>query len=677
MPGKSSHSRWFLHHVVIAIAIVMVVGAGVTFAASGPQQTPKKEQKPAEQTPPPDDEDLLSEEDEDLLGGEDSLLGGDESLVSEESLFGTEAAETESEPEEETESSPDRHEALFLENRFPSADTCATCHPSQYREWSVSQHAYSQLSPLMMAMQNFINVSTSTTNGDFCLRCHAPIGSELGEPFAMSNLDRHPASREGTTCISCHRVSRAYGKVAGRTAIDEGSIVEPVKGPTGSAELKRVLDNPQEYRVVTAMDQPGRKIHGDIQPFFELTTPGFCGTCHDVIAANGFRIEDAFSEYKHSPAARKGVTCQDCHMGREQGAASGYETGPAAIVGGVPTEPRKLTSHFFGGPDYPIIHPGIFPHNVEAAAFKTPREWIEFDWRAGWGTDEFEDAVPDDFEFPEAWRAIDDRYDARAIIEDQLELLGWARGKRLEVMRNGFGLSEIRVERADRDGLRFSVDIASETDGHLVPTGFDAERLIFLQVTVTDALGKVVFESGDRDPNGDVRDLHSSYVNAGLVPLDPYLFSLQAKTLTRLNRGGEQESVLPVNTSVSSIPLVRPDTRATMIYGRNKGVRKHRQGIPPGSARTATYEVAASQLTGNGPYAIEVELRFQAVPINLVKTISGVGFDYNMSPREVADAVIEGGGVLHRRTETAGLDASGPEMSVSASREETEGAGRQ
>lgn len=635
----ASSSTWSILFLFTSVSLLVSVVVGAAQQSGGSE------------------EDLLltPQEEEDLLSGDEDLLSSDDSLLLDDSL---DLDEAESVRDETAQSAAEAHRSLFLEDRFPSADTCATCHPTQYREWSVSQHAYAQLSPLMMAMQNFINVSTSTTNGDFCLRCHAPVGSTLGEPLAMSNLDRHPASREGITCISCHRVSRSYGRMFGRLALDEGSIVAPVKGPSTNAQLQRVLDQPETYRVVTDLDQPGRKIHGDVEQFFEITTPGFCGSCHDVVASNGFRIEDAFSEYKHSPAAANGVTCQDCHMGTEQGVASGYGFGPAAVVGGVPTEPRKLTNHFFGGPDYSIVHPGIFPHNVEAASFKTPREWIEFDWEAGWGTDAFEDSVPDDYTFPRAWRSIDDRYDARSIIEDQLELLAWAREKRLEVMRNGFELSEIRVEKNTRDGLEFEVDLSNGTDGHSVPTGFDAERLIFLEVTVRDANGDAVFLSGDRDPNGDLRDLHSAYVNAGVVPLDPYLVSLQAKTLTRLNRGGEQESVLPINTSVSSIPLVRPDARATALYGRPRGVRKHRQGIPPGGTRTARYEVRADQLTGPGPYQIEVNLRFQAVPINLIKTISPVGFDYEMSPREVADRVIEGGGIIYSREKTIDLPGS-------------------
>ena len=77
----------------------------------------------------------------------------------------------------------------------------------------------------------------------------------------------------------------------------------------------------------------------------------------------------------------------------------------------------------FIGPDYSVIHPGIFPHNVEAAELATIREWLAFDVEAGWGTDEYELSKPEDATFPERWKAIDDRYDARDILDDNLALL--------------------------------------------------------------------------------------------------------------------------------------------------------------------------------------------------------------------------------------------------------------
>ncbi len=110
-------------------------------------------------------------------------------------------------------------------------------------------------------------------------------------------------------------------------------------------------------------------------------------------------------------------------MGKIQGVASGYAVGAAANGGGVDTKPRKLTDHFFAGPDYSLVHPGIFPHNAEAVTLANLREWLQYDYKAGWGTDEFEDNVPDEFAFPKAWESVDDRYEAREMLNRQFRLL--------------------------------------------------------------------------------------------------------------------------------------------------------------------------------------------------------------------------------------------------------------
>ena len=39
------------------------------------------------------------------------------------------------------------HALLLTKSEFPSAQECSVCHPDHFREWSVSPHAYAQLSP--------------------------------------------------------------------------------------------------------------------------------------------------------------------------------------------------------------------------------------------------------------------------------------------------------------------------------------------------------------------------------------------------------------------------------------------------------------------------------------------------------------------------------------------------
>jgi hypothetical protein len=590
-------------------------------------------------------------------GGDDLLLQGGNDL-----LTAPAPAPTASAPEKEAvKAAAGAHETLLAESRFPSAGTCGTCHPKQYAEWSVSQHSYSQLSPIYMAINNFINSITSGSNGDFCMRCHTPVGANLGESTSMSNLDRHPTSREGITCVVCHRMDRSYNKVSGRLALVEGDLLQPVFGAAGNAEMERVLKNPTKYRVETDPKKAGRKVHTSVKKFIPISKPIFCGTCHDVTLFNGFRLEEAYSEYRTSPAAARGVTCQDCHMGKIQGKESGYEQGPAAMVGGVPTATRKLTSHSFAGPDYSVIHPGIFPHNAEAQALAPMRAWLKFDHEAGWGTEAFENKVTKATKFPKEWQSVDDRYDAREILKVQFARLASATRKRREVLRNGYLMTDIKTQKDSQDGLEFTVQVENGTDGHNVPTGFTGERLVFLQVNVTDATGKVIFKSGDRDPNGDVRDHYSAFVRSGDVPLDPYLFSLQSHFVVQAGRGAERERVIPIPYPVTSLPRVLPAPLSLIFTGEPPTERNHRKGIEPKGKRIAKYKVEASQLTGKGPYKANIKLISQMAPANLVGAIQSVGFDYGLSPGEIVQRVAAGADVLWEKNIT--FNAGGKSLS--------------
>ncbi|MGI9405143.1 MAG: multiheme c-type cytochrome, partial [Hyphomicrobiaceae bacterium] len=558
-----------------------------------------------------------------------------------------------------TSSAKEDHLKLFVENRYPSAATCGVCHPKHYREWSVSQHAYAQLSPVYLSLGNRINQLSNGSNGDFCLRCHSPVGANLGESAFASNLDRHPTSREGITCVVCHRINKSYNKASGRLALVEGGLTEPVFGPKGNKGVKNVLSKPEKFRVVTDPKEPGRQIHTKAKVFEQIKTPVFCGTCHDVTLFNGFRLEEAYSEYRVSPAAAKGITCQDCHMGKIQGKPSGYERGPAALVGDQPTQARKLTSHLFSGPDYSVIHPGIFPHNTEAAAFKTMREWLMFRHKEGWGTDKFEENIPKGYKFPKAWESVDDRYDAREILNKQFKLLDFARIKRLEVLRNGFILGDVFTDRADENGLAFRVQVRNGTDGHNVPTGFTGERLVWLEVTVRDRDGTAVYRSGDRDPNGDLRDGHSSFVHAGKIKRDAELFSLQSIFVTQNGRGGEIEHVIPIPYPLFALPRVLPSTTSLVFTGEPATERNHKKGIEPNGVRWASYSVSSDKLTGKPPYKAQVRFLAQPVPVNLLIAMQKVGFDYGMTPKALATDLVAGTQVLwEKNIELDGVTAT-------------------
>ena len=184
------------------------------------------------------------------------------------------------------------------------------------------------------------------------------------------------------------------------------------------------------------------------------------------------------------------------------------------------------------------------------------------------------------------------------------------------------------------DAFEFSTPGQSSTDAFAV--------WIRYRMKVFDREGKLVFVSGDLDPNGDVRDSHSFYVHNGELPVDRQLFSLQSRFITRNIRGGEREQIVPVPYSLDPLPYTRPETRPFTVLGRPLGARKHKQNIEVGGKRWAKYHIDRSQLTCNGPYHAQVDLVAGMVPINLIHAIQDVGFDFNMSPREVGDGIVDG-----------------------------------
>lgn len=559
------------------------------------------------------------------------------------------------------------HAKLYGESLYPSAQECSVCHPDHFREWSVSPHAYAEMSPVFNTMQAAVTSLTNGTNADFCIRCHTPVGMALGEPLLVEMEQRSQTAREGVTCIVCHRINGDYGKVSGRFNLEKGDIHQPVYGPSSSKELQRILDeNDKEDGAFSDLrvspDGPGdNPIHAKVETSFFISQSSSCGSCHDVTSPGGFRLEEAFSEYKSSPSAERGESCQDCHMSQEEGKISSKVLREsAASMDGKRSRVRNLTSHYFAGPDYSILHPGLFPiQEKKNADFATITEWQDFD--LAWGRDDFEKSDHSGVDFKhKKWEASRNRKKAHSIIYGeggQMDKLEVYRGRQLDVLREGYQLGEVRVGEQTEDGLDFSIQVRNGTSGHNVPTGFVAERTLYLEVMVYDGNGELVFESGDLDPNGDVRDLHSSYVHNGALTQDEHLFSLQSKFMVRLFRGGEREQVLPLNFSNSPLLFNRPASTPVIATGRPPGARTHRVGLPPNSSRWADYEVQSDQLTV-GPYSVKVRMIAGMVPVNLIEAIHSLGFDYGMNPRQVGDRVVAGRPLLWEAEFS--LEHSGP-----------------
>lgn len=165
-------------------------------------------------------------------------------------------------------------------------ETCGACHVTQYADWNASLHSKA-MGPGIRWQLRVMNQK----QGNDCLRCHAPLAEqkalvalELG--WANSPTSPRPAyvsadlHRRGNTCASCHvRRQQRFGPPA------------PMQNP---------------------------KVHGGFIAQQAFRDSRFCMPCHQFPAGarslNGKLIENTYEEWRNSPAARAGSTCQTCHM---------------------------------------------------------------------------------------------------------------------------------------------------------------------------------------------------------------------------------------------------------------------------------------------------------------------------------------------------------------------------
>jgi hypothetical protein len=533
------------------------------------------------------------------------------------------------EPKPQPKDPVDPHAQIFAKNNFPSASECATCHKQIYDEWRSSNHAYASISPVFHKFEQKINDLSNGTLGFFCMRCHVAVGTTMGEPREMPLWERADVSREGITCVTCHRVKEQYTRVNGERRIEMGDITKPVYGNFSPEGLADVILAKDKYHVKLSADEkgPGQVIHNSAIKFDTLSTSEFCVSCHQVAVHPGIKLEVVWDQYRASPAAAQGISCQECHMGKVPGKAEGFATGPAAVVGGRPINPdRKHSNHAFYGPGYPIVHPGIFPHHPDAKRFAV-QTWLKFDYRAGWGTPKFEREAaknPDKYKFPEEWAVMEDRSDARAIIDENLQMLEQKRVLREQVMNNGSKIDGpfFKSDPVAGKPLKVSFVLHNINSGHNLPSGsLGAQPELWLNVAVFDEQGKNVWESGYVDSHGDMADLQSRDVRAGKLPADHQLFNLQTKFLTTNVKGTDREMYLPINLDIDQLAFIRPAGVPTSVLNHPPFARMESRSLPPLSKRSANYEIPASALAKPGRYKIAIRMRSRAEPMYFMNFI--------------------------------------------------------
>jgi hypothetical protein len=480
--------------------------------------------------------------------------------------------------------------ATFTTADFSGAGLCAACHVglkdqagadvSMPTAWRSTMMANAAKDPIWQAKVSSEVARFPALQGVIekkCIACHMPMAERqavaegqpvaaLGDGFFNAANPLHSAAIDGVSCTLCHQIR--------------------------DVNLGKMESFSGGYKIDTSTNPPDRPIFGPYQqPIAQVmqASTGFnpeygahmesaehCATCHNLytpyVDAQGnilgeFPEQTPYTEWQNSSFGAAATSCQSCHMPQAQG---------GVVISLVPgnLDPRQpFYQHFFVGGNALMLK-------------------ILADWGG-----ELE-VTADKAHFDATQARVADQVGKRAAT---LTLKG------LEV----------------KDGVLTARLQVAPLTGHKFPASFPSRRA-WLHVTVTDAAGKVIFESGKRNPDGTISGNAADMDPAAFEPhydlitqpdqvqiYEPIMGDNEGHTTYTLLRGAKylkDNRLLPAGTDKAKLPA------DIAVYGEARDDSNF-----VGGSDLVTYQVDVKGATG--PFTLSAELLYEPLSYQFIQDL--------------------------------------------------------
>lgn len=369
--------------------------------------------------------------------------------------------------------SPAAFEGLALPTErgkfFAASGVCTTCHTQHVDGdgndvsidafWRGTMMANSARDPYWQASmrgETWVHPDLGPIIQDTCTTCHMPMaratqkftggaGQALDGGFLGPTNDLYDLGIDGTSCTLCHQIK--IDKLGEYESFDGGYVIDATL-TTG----ERLTHGPYEVTpdLVTIM----QSISGYIpKQGTHIQTSEMCATCHTLFTptidnngevAGHFPEQTPYLEWQASEYADQ-QSCQDCHMPEVPGQVV------LSVTGG--PERAPFSQHSFVGGNTYALH--VLRHFGEQMDLTASSAQID--------------------------AALDRSY---AQLQEQT--------------------AQITLVNLDLSGSTLEADVMlSHQVGHKFPSGFPSRR-VWIHLTVFDAQGNVVFESGNWAADGSI-----------------------------------------------------------------------------------------------------------------------------------------------------------------------------
>lgn len=477
---------------------------------------------------------------------------------------------------------------------FHTSDRCVACHNGLLTasghdvsigfDWRASIMANSSRDPYWQASVRREAIDHAQSAGaieDECAICHMPIvryeanvRGEKAKVFAHLPLNGNDpdgrAAADGVSCSVCHQIGTA--RLGTPESFNGGFVVQPPQAGEPRPEYGRFQVEPGHTRIMLSSSEGYRPTQSDHVRRSEL-----CATCHTLITQAlgpdgrviGHLPEQVpYQEWLHSDYREK-ESCQSCHMP-------------------VVDEPAPIT-RVFGQP-----RQGMARHTFVAANFFMQRM-----------LNRYRDAL-----------------DVAALPQ---ELTNAADGTLAYLASRA---AKLEVENVRMDAGRLLADVVVENlGGHKLPTAYPSRRA-WLHVTIRDAGGHTIFESGALNSNGSIQGNDND--------ADPAAFEPHYPEIRRSDQVQIYESILgdatgAVTTGLLSAVRYLKDNRV-LPHGFDKAtaadeIAVHGSATDDDDFGGGRDRVRYSAEIGNaaGPFTVTAELLYQPIGFRWANNLKRYG----------------------------------------------------
>ena len=196
--------------------------------------------------------------------------------------------------------------------------SCGTggCHDRIYREWNVSAHRYSAMDVAFQKVQSVMAEQNGSESTRYCGGCHDPISLFSGTKNIMvKDLTNLSGFQEGISCVACHAIKETDVKGnAAYVMTQPGRYMYELDDTVGMRRVVRdfLIRAYPRYHVATLQHKL-------------FKSPEFCAACHkqfidkEINKVGWVQLQNQFdnwrkSRWNHPGDAAKTVECRECHM---------------------------------------------------------------------------------------------------------------------------------------------------------------------------------------------------------------------------------------------------------------------------------------------------------------------------------------------------------------------------